>query len=503
MEVKLRRKRKALPWRAGSADPAVASLLNPVRAIILAVGMSLARLNLVDAERARRTVDLAWPRIITGLARMSKSAADVAMVGVAVGPAAIAGVGFASPYWGAAYTSGGGLAAGTIALVSQRFGAEAFDALDQAVRSSVFLVIVLTVPLAVAFLTIPEPLIRILADEPRVVSLGATYLGTVAIGVPFAGLNLIGSRALIGADNARIPMIVRAGGAVVNIGLNAVFIFGLGMGVAGAALGTVLANVVVTASLAAGLLAGRLPLIGTFPITVSPRGGYADLGQLHDLGTIGLPVIGRNMVWTVARFPMLAIMGLFGPTVVAAYVISRRIWALMNTPGWGFGLAASSLVGQSLGHADEATAESYGREIARISVATYAMFAAVVLVFAEPLVTVFVGEPTNPTVPIATTLVMVASFAVVAQGVNRGIAGALDATGDTRWPFYSRVLGMFGLGIPLAYLGATTALGLVGVYLAYFAESIVPAAINYYRFSTGKWRAISREYRPETALSQD
>jgi Na+-driven multidrug efflux pump len=98
---------------------------------------------------------------------------------------------------------------------------------------------------------------------------------------------------------------------------------------------------------------------------------------------------------------------------------------------------------------------------------------------------------------------MVASFAVVAQGVNSGIAGALDATGDTRWPFYSRALGMFGLAIPLTYLGATTALGLMGVYLAYFAESMVPAAINYYRFSTGKWRAISRGYRPETAVSDD
>jgi putative MATE family efflux protein len=481
----------------------VASLPNPVRAVILAVGLGLARLNLVDAERARRAVDLAWPRIVTGLARMSKSAADVAMVGVGVGPAAIAGVGFASPYWGAAFTIGGGLAAGTIALVSQRFGAEAFDQLGQAVRSSVFLVLALLVPLAVLFWTAPERLIQVLSDDPRVVALGATYLGTVAVGVPFAGLNLIGSRALIGADDAWIPMVVRAGGAVVNIGLNAVFIFGLGMGVRGAALGTVLANIVVTGTLAAGLLAGRLPWIGAFPITISPRGGYVNLGELRDLVTIGLPVVGRNMVWTVARFPMLAIMGLFGSTVVAAYVISRRIWGLMNTPGWGFGLAASSLVGQSLGQADEATAESYGREIVRLSVGTYALFAAIVLVFAEPIVTLFVGDPADPTIPVATTFVVVASFAVVGQGVNRGIAGALDATGDTRWPFYSRVLGMFGLGIPLAYLGATTALGLVGVYLAYFAESFLPAAINYYRFSTGKWRAISREYRPESAISHD
>ncbi|MFB6353480.1 MAG: MATE family efflux transporter [Halobacteriales archaeon] len=481
----------------------MARLPNPVRLVVLAVGLGLARLGLVDARRARRTVELAWPRIVTGLARMSKNAADVAMVGVGVGPAAIAGVGFAGPYWGLAFTVGGGLAAGTIALVAQRYGADAHDQLDQAVRSSVLLVLAVTLPMAALFWSRPTALIRLLSDDPRVVGLGAAYLRTVALGVPFAALNLIGSRTLIGADDAWTPMVVRAGGAVVNIGLNAVFIFGLGMGVVGAALGTVISNAVVAAVLLAGFAVGRLPLVGSLPVTVGFRGRYAHAPTLRDLAVIGAPVVGRNGVWTLARFPLLAFVGLFGPTVVAAYVISRRVWGLLNTPGWGFGLAASSLVGQSLGGGDEATAAAYGREIVRIAVGTYAVAGAIVLGFAEPIVTVFVGDPADPTVPIAAGLVAAASCAVVAQGVARTSAGALDATGDTRWPFYSRTLGMFGFAIPLTYLGATTSLGLVGVYLAYFAESLVPAAVNYYRFSTGKWRAISRAYRPEPARPDD
>ena len=88
---------------------------NPVRLCILWIGLALARAGLVSREHVRRTTDLAWPRIVTGLARMSKNAVDVAMVGVAVGRTAIAGVGFASPYWGVAFSLGGGFAAGTIA----------------------------------------------------------------------------------------------------------------------------------------------------------------------------------------------------------------------------------------------------------------------------------------------------------------------------------------------------------------------------------------------------
>ncbi|MFB6086733.1 MAG: MATE family efflux transporter [Halodesulfurarchaeum sp.] len=465
--------------------------------------MVLARLGLITEERATQTVDLAWPRILTGIARMSKNAADVAMVGFALGPAAINGVGFATPYWGVAFSIGGGLAAGTIALVSQRYGADRFDQLGQAVRSSVALLLVVTIPVAAIFWLVPEQLVSVLTNVPVEIGYGGRYLHILALGVPFASLNLIGSRALIGVDDAWIPMILRGGGAIANIVLNAVFIFGLGMGVAGAAWGTVLANVLVTSSLAIGLARGGLPLVGAFPVTVDPVGRYVHLETFRDLISIGTPVIGRNSVWTLARFPALAFVAMFGQQVTAAYIITRRIWGVMNTPGWGFGLAASSLVGQELGKGREAIAEAYGHEITRFSVATYAVSAFAIALFAEPIVALFIGSRTDPAIPIAVPMVYVAAVAIVPQGVTSTIAGALDATGDTRWPFYSRALGMFGFSIPVLYLGATTPLGIWGIYLSFFGETAVSAVINYYRFWTGKWKAISRGYRPDISTTVD
>ena len=481
----------------------MARLPNPVRLTVLSVGLGLARAGLIDESRARRATDLAWPRIVTGLGRMSKNAADAAMVGVGVGPAAIAGVGFAGPYWGLTFSLGAGVAAGTIALVSQRFGAGAYDRLGGAIRSSVLLVLLVTIPLGTVFFLFPRDLISLLSTDPTAIGYGTEYLRLIALGVPFAALNLIGSRALIGADDAWTPMVVRAGSATANIVLDAAFIFGLEMGVTGAALATVLANVGATAAFAVGIARGGLPLVGSFPLSVDPRGSYLDRGTLRDIVTIGLPVMGRTTTWTAARFPMLAIIDIYGSTVVAAYVIARRIWGLMNTPGWGFGLAASSLVGQELGAGDERAAESYGREMVRFAVATYAVFAVIVALLARPVVIAFVGDPGSPEVPIAVGLVYAACLAVLGQGVGRTMAGALDATGDTRWPFYSQALGLFAGSIPLAYLGATTPLGLWGLYLAFFTETMVPAAVNYYRFATGKWKAISREYRPETPMGDD
>jgi len=481
----------------------VSSVPNPVRLVILSVGLLLARVGVVSEPRVRRTTELAWPRVVTGIARMSKNAVDVAMVGVAVGSAAIAGVGIAGPFWGLAFSVGGGVAGGTIALVSQRYGADAHEELGLAVRSSVLLVVAATLPVVAAFWTFSAELIGLLSSDPATVRQGGAYLRIVALGVPFAGLNLVGSRTLVGADDAYTAMVLRAGGAVANVAINAALIFGAGMGVEGAAVGTVVSNVVVTSAFAVGLVAGRVPGAGEFPVTVDPRGSYVDPATVSDLVAIGLPVVGRNLVWTVAEFPMFAVLDAFGRDVVSAFVIARRVYGLLNAPGWGFGLASSSLVGQELGTGQEDAAAAYGREIIRFSVAVYAVGAAAVFVLAEPVVVLFVGDPSAPAVPVAVPLVRAACIAIVFQGVSGGAAGPLDAAGDTRWPFLAQALGMFGVSIPLVYLGTVTPLGLYGLYLAFLAEASVPAALNYYRFRSGIWKRVSREYRPEAGLADD
>jgi putative MATE family efflux protein len=470
---------------------------------VLWIGLGLARAGLIDRQRAVETTELAWPRIVTGIARMSKNAVDVAMVGVAVGTTAVAGVGLAGPFWGAAFAIGGGVAGGTIAMVSQRYGAEAYEELGLAVRASAVLAVVLTLPVMALFWLFPQTLVSLLSDDPAVVEYGATYLQIVGLGVPLAALNLVGSRVLVGADDAYTAMLLRASGALVNIGLNAVLIFVLDLGVTGAALGTVLSNVVVTAAFAIGLSLGWLPGIGAFPVQISVADSYVDASMLRDLVEIGLPVGLRNGVWVAAEFPMLLIVGWYGDATLAAFVIARRIWGVMNAPGWGFGLASSSLVGQSLGERDEQTAEAYGNDIVRFAVATYVVSAGSIALLADRIVVLFANDPTSPAIPIATELVYAACLAIVFQGVAGASAGPLDASGDTRVPFLSQFLGMFCVAIPLAYLGATTSLGHAALGLAFLAETSIPAAINYWRFRTNKWKRISQAYRPDAAVADD
>ncbi|RDI69950.1 MATE family efflux transporter [Halopelagius longus] len=480
---------------------------NPFRWVLLSVGYLLARFGLISSRRVEQTTDLAWPRIVTGITRMSKSAADVAMVGIALGPAAIAGVGFATPFWGVVFAAGSGIAGATISLVSQRFGAGASDRLSLAVTTSALIAVAVTLPLAALYAAVPETLVGLVGGEGASLAYGADYLRVVALGVPFAGLNLIASRTLVGADDAWTPMMVRGGGAVVNIGINAALIFGLGMGVVGAAIGTVVANVLALAVFAVGLAGYRLPVLGEFPISVDIGRPYATADEVRDVLDIGAPLVFTNVARRAAQFPMLALIAMFGPNVVAAYVIARRVRDLMDTPGWGFSIASSSLVGQELGIGDEKGADAYGRDVIVFGTAVYLLVAASVLLFAEQVGSVYVNDPTI--LPMVTTFIVVACVSVVFRGVSGGATGPLRASGDTSWPFYGQVLGLYVFALPVIYLGAAsvplpylsavTPLGIGALYAGLVLETFVPAVVTYHRYAAGHWKAISRSYRPEPA----
>ncbi|MXV64461.1 MATE family efflux transporter [Natronorubrum sp. JWXQ-INN-674] len=484
-------------------------LPNPFRWLLLAVGYLLGRFGVIDPRRAERTTDLAWPRIMTGLARMSKSAADVAMVGIALGPAAIAGIGLATPYWGLAFGFGGGIAGATIGLVSQRYTGGTAESLSLAVTTSGVVVAAITLPLAALYWMVPEGLIALVGSDSASIAYGADYLRVVAIGVPFAALNLIGSRTLVGADDAWTPMVLRASGAIVNVGLNAALIFGLGMGVVGAAIGTVVANVLVLVAFVTGFAFGRLPLIGEFPVAVSLAWPLTSVSDIRDVLSIGTPLVFTNVARRGAQFPMLAIVALFGPNVLAAYVVARRVRDLMDTPGWGFSLASSSLVGQELGTGDERDADTYGREVLWFGTSVYLVSATFVFVFAEQVGRVFVDDPSI--LPLVTTFIAVACVSVVFRGISGGATGPLRASGDTRWPFYGQVLGLYLFALPIAFLGAVsvpipyleaiTPLGIEALYAALILETFVPAAVTYYRFETGTWKVVSRSYRPDSQPS--
>jgi putative MATE family efflux protein len=460
------------------------------------IARALASVGIIDERRLEATVDLAWPRVVTGFAIMSKRTVDLALVGLVIGPTAVAGLTLANAFWMVAKFLAIGLAGGTVSLVSQNYGGGDDERAASVVRLSVVLSILLGLPIVAFFGIAAEPLVGLVGDDPTSIGYGATYLAVVAPGLVFEFLNLIASRTYAGVGDTVTPMAARAGGAVANIALSATFVLGLDMGVAGAALGTALATALVTVAFSWGMtgrnyLRGR----GASPVPLTLTRPIFDAELLRQIARVSTPLVARRAAQGLVVFPLLAIAATFGPVAVAAIGIGRQVRALLASFSWGFSIAASTLVGQELGAGEEGEAEAYGWGIVRLSAVVYVLAAALVVVFADPIAGVFVTEAENRA--LSARFVRVAAISVVAMGIDGSITGALRGAGDTRIPFLSALAGLYLVAVPVAWLGTVVpVLGITGLLLALLAETAVPMVVNLWRFRSNRWKAISREYRP-------
>ncbi|WP_144901074.1 MATE family efflux transporter [Halobellus captivus] len=454
---------------------------------------ALERADVIARDRLRATFDLAWPRVVTGFSRMSQQTVDLAMVGLAVGPAGIAGLAFAYAYWQIGNKISLGISGGTISLVSQYYGGDDTERADQTITQSYVLATVFGIPLAVAFYFFSTPLIALMGAGSETVQYGAVYLATLAPALVFEFYTKIASRVFAGIGDTVTPMIIRTGGAIVNVFLNAVFIFGLGWGVVGAALGTAIATGVVSITFFWGLYARSYPFSEAIPVGFALGDSFFDPDLARPLLRVSTPLVLQELSRAVVVFPLLAIAAVFGPTTVAAFEIGRRIRDLVNSLAWGYSIAASSLVGRYLGSDAEGTAAAYGREIIRLTVLSFVILAVLVAVFARPIAGLFANDPgtIEQTVP----FVRIGAVAAIALGIDRSATGALRGAGDTSWPFYGSLIGLYAFALPVAYLSVVTSLGIAALYLALLVETSVPAGITLYRYQTGTWRSISRSIR--------
>lgn len=455
-------------------------LLDPVATL-------LERSGVIDRSRLRRTSDLAWPRIVTGFSIMSKHAVDVALVGWAVGTDAVAGLAFAFAYWSVAKFVGLGLAGGTVSVVSRRYGAKDNGGASVAVAQSVYISLAAVSPFVLAYLVLSPALIGVFEAGPTVAAAGAVYLSVVAPALAFEFLNLTGSRTYAGVGDTFTPMVVRVGGAFLNILLSVAFVLWLGMGVVGVALGTLLSVAAVTVVLTWGMTGRDYPFPGMRPCPVPVGRSVAspDVGTAREILGVSLPLVGRKVADMLVIFPLLWVASSFGPLVVAAFEVGRRVRDLLSSFNWGFAMAASAIVGQELGGGDRKEAAAYGWSVLRLSVLVYLIAAVVVLLLAEPIASFFVSEAEE--VREAAVFVRVAALSALALGANGAITGALLGAGDTRYPFAASLVGQYLLALPVAVAGLLTPLGVTGLYLAFVIGYVFPAVANYWRFRRGDW----------------
>jgi putative MATE family efflux protein len=480
------------------------TLRDRARDLLFLFPAALSRLGLVDRRKGEEAFDLAVPAMVTGGMRTVLRTADFLMVSIAVGETAVAALELGFQYYFIPFGLALAVTSGTISVVSRFKGAGEHVRADLAVKVSLWLGLAISLPITAAAWVYAEPLIGVLTNDPATIAKGAIYLQIVMLSAAPRFWSMIAARALAGAGDTRTPMYVRLVTLPTNIVLNAVLVFGIpqlgipSYGVAGAAAGTAVANGL-AAVIFLWLFVGNRR-----DVRLRLRGPHWDTSLAAELVRVGAPLAGTRLLRTFGRFPFLFVLGMLGTPVLAAYAIARRVMLLALMPAWGYSTASSTLVGQAIGGGDEAEADDYGWQTLRIALATQLLIAAAIVLAARPITLAFGTENVDLTVQ----FVRVFGVGVAAFSVSRTMRGGLRGAGDTRWPLYGSVLGTYVLRLPISFLAlpagvavGTVAgmaiapgmgLGVAAIYAAILTDMYARAAVNVYRFWTGKWKLVAR-----------
>src|SRR5512136_1548989 len=431
-----------------------------------------------DPALARRVLTLAWPAVIEQALAMMISLVDFYIVGH-LGAAALDGVGLGGQmlFLTASFLSAIGV--GSTALVARHIGAQEPEDATRTARQSILVAIVIGVLMAVVGVTLARPIIAWFGGEPDVIEQGTRYLRTVAPSFAFFSVLLIGNAVMRGAGDTRTPLLVMLAVNVINIGVAWSLTQGVAglpkLGVVGSGLGAASGQTV------GGSIVLVLLVRGRAGIRLGLEMPRWDPGRIRRILNIGLPAGAEQILLQFALISLTVVIARFGTEAYAAHQVAWRIAQLSFLPGWGFAVAASTLVGQELGARQPQRASESGYVAFRAALIIMTVMAVVIFVFGSALIRMFIDDALVVTqgVPI----LQIAALIQPMMAASFVFSGGLRGAGDTRATLAITILSVWGLRVIITYLlGQWFGLALIGAWIAIAADFSFRGLMFWWRF---------------------
>jgi Na+-driven multidrug efflux pump len=270
-----------------------------------------------------------------------------------------------------------------------------------------------------------------------------------------------------------------------------------GFGVQGAAIATVLSRGIGAVIGLAVLFTGRVG------IHVTPADLRLRAGTVREIVAIGGPASIDQSTRALGQTVLTAVVSLAGPTAVAAFGIGNRLNSLVFLPSIGLAQGTTTAVGQNLGAGRAERSERAVYYSSGLIVAALAAVSVLAWVFAEPVVSLFVGEGTDraAVVELGVSYLRIIGPTFLFLGVFRVVASAFRGSGNTRTAMGFTVLSLWVFRVPPAYLlsvGTTVtlgglslsvpALGATGVWYAIALSNVATAVLAFLWFRRGTWK---------------
>jgi putative MATE family efflux protein len=384
----------------------------------------------------REILRLAVPAFLTLIAEPLFLLADTAIIGH-LGTAALAGLGVASAVLLTAAGVFVFLAYGTTAVVARQIGAGSRSGAIAAGIDGTWLAIALGVLTGALVAAFTEPLCRAFGASPGVLDQAVTYLRISAAGLPGMLVILATTGVLRGLQDTRTPLIASILGFSVNVALNVLFVYGLDMGIAGSAWGTVIAQTGMAIALVTVLI--RYAAQVHLPLRAHP-------GRVLRAARHGIPLLVRTLALRAVLVTTTWVAAGLGDVPLASHQVAVTIWSFLAFALDAIAIAAQALTGKSLGAGDVAGVRSATNLMIRWGLGLGVVLGLIVLALRFVLPHLFTNDPAIQSALAAALLVVavgqpLAAYVFVVDGV-------LIGADDGRWLAWASVV-VFVLYLPL------------------------------------------------------
>ncbi len=301
------------------------------------------RISMITGDPKKAIRALSMPMIISMLLLMAYNLADSIWV-AGLGPNALAALGFITPVFMIVIGLGNGLGAGASSLIARCIGAKNKNGADNAAIHAVILTVSLSAVLTVLTLIfLPNILLAMGAGET--LGLATAYGQIVFGGLIFLIFSSVASGILRAEGDVKRPMYAMAATAILNIILDPIFIYYLGLGVSGAAWATVISSAISCSLMVYWLLLKRDTYVSFSKSDFNPSKKV-----LKDILAVGLPASAESFVMSVLGIVLNLILVITGgAAAVAVYTAGWRIVMLAMIPPIGIGTATITVAGAAYG----------------------------------------------------------------------------------------------------------------------------------------------------------
>lgn len=406
-----------------------------------------------------------------------------------LGKESMAGVGLADSFNMVVMAFFAAVDLGTTVVVAFSLGTRDRKRARAAARQSLVLMTALALLLAVTIHLAGEQIINVIAGEatPEVKALALSYLQTTVWSYPAAAIALIGSGALRGAGNTKIPLLINVGMNILNILIGSTLIYGLfgwdGLGFVGAGLGLTISRYLGAVGIIYVLMIGLNPALR---ITLKSYFTPLNSNILRDVLGIGIPASIESVLFNCGKLLTQMFVAGMGTNVIAGNFIAFSIAGLINLPGSALGSASTIIVGRRLGKGQIAQAEKQLRYVFWLATIGLTILAWGTAPFAGLFASFYTQE--EDVKQVVKILIWLNAAFMPIWAASWVLPAGLKGARDARFTMWVSMLGMWGCRVVAGYtLGVLLGMGVVGVWLGMFCDWAVRGAFFYWRMASGRW----------------